>query len=57
MGSGYSKMKKQARQFQEQMAKMQEDMEKLEVQGSAGNGLVEGTLSGEGALKNILTHL
>lgn len=53
MGSGYSKMKKQARQFQEQMAKMQEDMEKLEVQGGAGNGLVEVTLSGDGTPKKL----
>ena len=53
MGSGYSKMKKQAQQFQEQMAKMQEDMENLEVSGSAGGGLVKIMLSGEGNLKKI----
>lgn len=53
MGSGYSKMKKQARQFQEQMSKMQEEMEKMEVTGSAGNGLVEVTLSGDNKLKKL----
>ena len=53
MGSGYSKMKKQARQFQEQMAKMQEEMETLEVTGTAGNGLVEVTLTGENKLKKL----
>lgn len=53
MGSGYSKMKKQAKQFQDQLAKMQEDMQDLEVIGSAGNGLVEVTLSGEKELKKI----
>ncbi|MCB1106916.1 MAG: YbaB/EbfC family nucleoid-associated protein [Chlamydiia bacterium] len=53
MGSGYSKMKKQAKQFQEQLAKMQEDMQNLEVVGSAGNGLVEVTLSGEKMVKKI----
>ena len=53
MGSGYSKMKKQARQFQEQMSKMQEKMEKMEVNGSAGNGLVTVTLSGENRLKQL----
>lgn len=53
MGSGFSKMKKQAKQFQEQMAKMQDDMKNLEVTGSAGNGLVEITLSGEKEIKKI----
>lgn len=53
MGSGFSKMKKQAKQFQDQLAKMQEDMKNLEVSGSAGNGLVEVTLSGEKELKKI----
>ena len=53
MGSGYGKMKKQARLFQEQMAKIQEDMQNLEVKGSAGNGLVEVILSGEKEMKNI----
>ena len=53
MGSGYSKMKKQARQFQEQISKMQEEMEKIEATGSSGNGLVKITLSGENRLKEI----
>jgi DNA-binding YbaB/EbfC family protein len=53
MGSGFSKMKKQARQFQEQMSKMQEEMEKMEVSGSAGNGLVEVTLTGDNKLKKL----
>jgi DNA-binding YbaB/EbfC family protein len=53
MGSGFSKMKKQVKVFQEQVAKMQEDMQKLEVMGQAGNGLVEITLSGEKEIKKI----
>lgn len=53
MGSGFSKMKKQAKMFQEQMAKMQEDMQKLEVKGQAGNGLVKITLSGEKEIKKL----
>ena len=53
MGSGYSKMKKQAQKFQEQMAKMQEEMASLEVKGTAGSGLVEVMLNGEGDLKTI----
>ncbi len=54
MGQGFSRMKKQAAKLQEQMAQMQEDMQKLEVEGSAGNGLVTITLSGEGAVKKVL---
>lgn len=53
MGSGYSKMKKQAKMFQEQMAKMQEEMHNLEVTGSAGNGLVQITLSGDKEIKKL----
>ncbi|MCK4934104.1 MAG: YbaB/EbfC family nucleoid-associated protein [Simkaniaceae bacterium] len=53
MGSGFSKMKKQARQFEEQLQKMQEDLKSVEVQGQAGNGLVTATLSGEKELKEI----
>ena len=53
MGSGYSKMKKQAKQFQDQLSKMQEDMQNLEVTGSSGNGLVQITLTGEKEIKNI----
>jgi len=47
MGNNFSKMKKQARQLQEQLSKMQEEMETLEVTGSAGNELVQVTLSGK----------
>jgi len=47
MGSGFSKMKKQARLLQEQFSKAKADMESLRVLGSAGNGLVEITLNGE----------
>lgn len=53
MGSGFSKMKKQAKQFQDQIAKMQEEMQNMEVVGSAGNNLVQVTLSGEKELKKI----
>ncbi len=56
MGSGFSKMKKQAKQFQEQIAKMQEEMQNMEVVGSAGNGLVQVTLSGEKELKKIIIN-
>jgi len=53
MGSGFSKMRKQARQMEEQFTKMQEDMENMEVIGTAGNGLVEVMLNGSKALKKI----
>lgn len=53
MGSGYSKMKKQAKQFQDQLSKMQEDIQNLEVTGSSGNGLVQIVLTGEKEIKNI----
>jgi len=53
MGSGFSKMKKQAKLFQDQLAQMQDEMKKLEVTGTAGNGLVTVVLSGEKELKKI----
>ena len=54
MGSGYSKMKKQAKLFQDQLSQMQEKMKDIEETGSAGSGLVTITLSGEKAIKNIV---
>lgn len=53
MGSGFAKKKKQAKLFQEQISKMQGDLKTKEVTGSAGNGLVTITLSGENELKKI----
>lgn len=53
MGSGFSKMKKQAKQMQEKYAKMQEEMQNLEAVGTAGNGLVTITLNGEKQIKKI----
>lgn len=52
MGSGYSKQKKQMKAFQDQMAKMQEEMSQLEVTGSA-SGLVEITLSGDHEVRGV----
>ena len=46
MGTGFAKKKKQAKAFQQQMAKMQEQIQQTEVTGSAGNGLVTVTLNG-----------
>ena len=53
MGSGFSKMKKQRKQLEDQFAKMQEELQTTEHKGSAGNGLVELVLSGEKNLKSI----
>ncbi len=53
MGNNFFKMKKQAKMLQEQLQTMQENVEKLEVTKSVGNGLVTVTLSGKKELKNI----
>ncbi|MBT3393970.1 MAG: YbaB/EbfC family nucleoid-associated protein [Waddliaceae bacterium] len=53
MGTGFSKKKKQAKMFQDTIAKMQEDMKNTEVTGQAGNGLVVVTVNGEHQLTNI----
>lgn len=53
MGTGFSKKKKQARLFQEQLTKMQTQMQQSEATGTAGNGLVTVVLSGEGDVKSL----
>ena len=53
MGSGYSKMKKQKKQFAEQFAKMQEEMSSAEYTGESGGGLVKVVLSGDKNLKSL----
>lgn len=53
MGTGFSKKKKQAKMLQEQFSKMQEQIQETEVTGTAGNGLVSITLTGEHELKQI----
>ena len=53
MGSGFSKIKKQAKQFEEQFSKMQEQMEQMEFEGTSGNGLVKIVLSGDRKMKSI----
>lgn len=53
MGSGFSKLKKQARQFEAQYEKMRDDMRSIEVTGSAGNGLVTIVMNGEHEIKNL----
>lgn len=53
MGTGFSKQKKQAKQWQQQMMEMQARVQNTEVTGTAGNGLVTLVLSGELGLKTI----
>jgi DNA-binding YbaB/EbfC family protein len=53
MGSGFSKMKKQARMMQEQFGQMQQNLQTTLVEGSAGNGLVKITLNGTKEMKKI----
>ena len=53
MGSGFSKMKKQARLMEEQMEKMRDEMKTKQIVGSAGNGLVQVTLNGEKEIQAI----
>lgn len=53
MGSGFSKMKKQARQLEEQLSKMQDEMKSKRFSGTSGGGLVTVTLDGEKNLKDI----
>lgn len=53
MGSGFSKMKKQARQMEQQFEKMREDLQKTEMEGRSGNGLVCVVVNGEKELKKI----
>ncbi len=44
---------KQASQMQSKMAEMQAKMEAIEIEGSAGAGMVSVTLSGKGDLKRV----
>ncbi len=53
MGSGFSKMKKQARIMEQQYEKMREDAKNTQVLGSSGNGLVTVTLNGDKEVQSI----
>lgn len=53
MGSGFSKMKKQAKLLEKQFAEAQEQMKNTQVEGEAGGGLVKLTLNGEKKLLSI----
>jgi len=53
MGTGFSKRKKQAKLLQQQLTSMQSQLKEAEVVGTAGNGLVTITLTGEHVMKEI----
>lgn len=44
---------KQAQQMQQKIAEMQEELERMEVQGSSGAGLVRVALSGKGETRRL----
>jgi len=48
-----AQMMKQAQQMQSKMTEMQEALEKTEVEGSAGAGLVRVRLNGKGEMKAV----
>lgn len=53
MGTGFAKKKKQAKMMQDQLSQMQSKLQDLEIVGTAGNGLVTVTMSGDHELKQI----
>ncbi len=53
MGSGFSKMKKQAKLMEQQLEAMRGELKNKQFIGSSGNGLVTVTLSGEKELLEV----
>lgn len=53
MGTGFAKRKKQAQMMQAQFSQMQDKMQKLEVTGTAGNGLVTIVINGDHEIKQL----
>ena len=50
---GMGNLMKQAQQMQDKMAKMQEDMAKLEVVGESGAGMVKVTMTGGHSVRRV----
>ncbi len=46
-------MMKQAQQMQAKMAEMQETLDKVEITGSAGGGMVSVTMTGKGEMRKV----
>ncbi len=53
MGSGFSKMKKQARMLEQQYSKIKDEMAQAQFVGESGGGLVRLVLNGEKELQSI----
>jgi nucleoid-associated protein EbfC len=53
MGSGFSKLKKQAKMLSAQYENMQDEMRKLQFTGSSGNGLVTLILNGQHEMQDL----
>lgn len=53
MIKGFGDMMKQAQEVQEKMAKMQEELANLEVEGQSGAGLVKVTMTGRHDVKSV----
>lgn len=53
MGSGFLKKKKEAKALQEKFSQMRSQMDSLEVEGSAANGLVTVRIGGDGIVKSV----
>lgn len=51
--NGLGDLMKQAKQMQENMQKMQEDLANIEVEGSAGAGMVKVVMTGRHDVKNV----
>ncbi len=46
-------MMKQAQQMQAKMAEMQESLDRVEITGASGGGMVEVTLTGKGEMRKV----
>src|ERR1700738_2870939 len=53
MGSGFSKMKKQAKLFEQQLATARNELKTKIATGTSGNGLVVVTVNGEKEMQSI----
>lgn len=53
MGSGFAKMKKQARMLEMQVEKMREEMQAKKYTATSAAGLIQVTINGEKELTNI----
>jgi DNA-binding YbaB/EbfC family protein len=50
---GFTDLMKQASELKSKMEAMQAELDRLEIEGSAGGGLVAVTLSGKGDMRNV----